>query len=85
MFDPFFFQSDTSKLMLYSDQDVLHSTELFCQHLQYLIIKQSMIRRENCWDNYVIERFQGFEFRKTEPLSFMKHRSVVNNARNSYK
>ena len=74
---------NTNKLMFHSDQGVQYSAKVFRDKLTQLNITQSMSRRGNCWDNAVMERF--FRSLKTErlnPLSFINHKSVVNEVEN---
>ncbi len=71
-------QPDTTQLLFHSDQGVQYSANLFVDYLNTFGITQSMSRRDNCWDNAVMERF--FRSLKTErlnPLSFINHLSAV--------
>jgi putative transposase len=71
-------QLNTRKLMFHSDQGVQYSAKIFRDKLVLLNITQSMSRKENRWDNAVMERF--FRSLKTERLNnmtFINHASVV--------
>ncbi len=69
---------DTSKLMFHSDQDVQYSARKFTDYLDTLRITQSMSRRENCWDNAVMERFfRSLKAERLDHLVFINHSAVV--------
>ena len=59
--------------MLYSDQGSHYTSISFRQNLWQLKIKQSMSRRENCWDNAPMEWF--FRSLKTEWVPTTGHSS----------
>jgi putative transposase len=71
-------RTDTHQLLFHSDQDIQYTADLFKNILLIHGINQSMIRRGNCWNKSVQERF--FRSLKSEYLNgliFINHQSVV--------
>ncbi|MGL9750330.1 MAG: IS3 family transposase, partial [Symbiopectobacterium sp.] len=69
-----------SVLMFHSEQDSHYTSRQFCQLLwRYRMIKQSMSRRGNCWDNSPMERF--FRSLKNEWIPVMGYGSFTEAAR----
>jgi putative transposase len=62
-------------VMFHSDQGCHYTSRHYRQLLWRYQIKQSMSRRENCWDNAPMERF--FRSFKTEWMPSIGYRSFV--------
>jgi putative transposase len=48
-----------AKALIHSDQGTHYTSHAFQRCVQELVIKQSMLRRGNCWDSAPIESFFG--------------------------
>jgi putative transposase len=71
-------QLNTRKLMFHSDQGVQYSAKIFRDKLVLLNITQSMSRKENCWDNAVMEWFfRSLKPKRLNNITFINHASVV--------
>ncbi len=55
----FFRRKPRGKVMFHSDQGAQYSSDMFRAALSDMKMVQSMSRRGNCWDNAVVESFNG--------------------------